>query len=129
MAYALSFADEFFWGDDSVPRDELKPRPRPTSVYQAALSLTDEVWAALARDVFHCPPDNLDPESAIPGNNLERLRKIPVTGKAKLPKCLCLRFQLRPFQIISWSTCVFAEETKRIKKLAGGTPSVDQLII
>lgn len=63
MAYALSFADEFFWG--SIPHDELKPSPRPTSVYQAALSLSDAAWAALARDVFHCPPEYLDPETVV----------------------------------------------------------------
>ena len=24
------------------------------------MSLPDETWATIARDVFHCPPDNLD---------------------------------------------------------------------
>ena len=63
MAYALSFAQEFFWG--TVPIEKMKPSPRPTSVYQAILSLDEQQWAALARHVFHCPPDNLDVETVL----------------------------------------------------------------
>src|SRR5437870_3804639 len=65
MAYALSFSPEFFWGDGSIAPDEMPRSDRPTCVYQAILSLTDDQWAALARDVFHCPPDNLDPETVL----------------------------------------------------------------
>lgn len=65
MAYALSFAPEFFWGDGSVASDDLAPSNRPTSVYQAIVSLTDDQWAALARDVFHCPPEYLDPPTVL----------------------------------------------------------------
>ena len=60
MSFALSFAPEFFWGDGSVAPDDLPHSDRPTSVYQALLSLSEETWATIARDVFHCPPDNLD---------------------------------------------------------------------
>ena len=60
MSYALSFAPEFFWGDGSVAPDDLPRSDRPTSVYQALVSLPEESWAAIARDVFRCPPDNLD---------------------------------------------------------------------
>jgi hypothetical protein len=63
MLYSLSFAPEFFWG--TVPIEKLKPSPRPTSVYQAVLSLPHDRWAELARDVFHCDPDNLDVETVI----------------------------------------------------------------
>ena len=63
MAYSLSFAPEFFWG--AVPIEKLKPSPRPTSVYQALLSLPHERWAELARDVFDCAPDNLDVETVL----------------------------------------------------------------
>lgn len=65
MAYALSFAPEFFWGDGSTDPDDLPRSNRPTSVYQAILSLTDEQWAALARDVFNYSPDDLDPETVV----------------------------------------------------------------
>ena len=63
MAYALSFAQEFFWG--TVPIEKMKPSPRPTSVYQAILSLDDKQWAQLAADVFNCPPDHLDVETVL----------------------------------------------------------------
>jgi len=61
--YSLSFAPEFFWG--KVPIEKMKPSPRPTSVYQALLSLPHERWAELARDVFNCPPDSLDVETVL----------------------------------------------------------------
>lgn len=60
MAYALSFAPEFFWGDGP-----LRPSSHPTSVYQALLGLTPEQWTAIARDVFHCSPDHLDERTVL----------------------------------------------------------------
>ncbi len=60
MGYALSFAPEFFWGDGSVPREDLKPSRRPKCVYQALISLSEHEWNSLAHDVFHCPPESLD---------------------------------------------------------------------
>ena len=63
MSYALSFAPEFFWG--KVPVEKMKPSDRPTSVYQAVLSLTDEQWASLARDLFGIEPNDLDVEMVI----------------------------------------------------------------
>ncbi len=60
MSYALSFAPEFYWG--KVPVEKIKPSDRPTSVYQAILSLTDEQWASLARQLFGIEPNNLDVE-------------------------------------------------------------------
>jgi|ERR1051325_990382 hypothetical protein len=65
MAYALSFAPEFFWGDGATAPDELPRSEHPTSVYQAILSLADDEWAALARDVFNCPPEYLEPETVL----------------------------------------------------------------
>lgn len=61
--YSLSFAPVFFWGN--VPIEKLKPSARPTSVYQALLSLPHERWAELARDVFNCPSDNLGVETVL----------------------------------------------------------------
>ena len=63
MSYALSFAPEFIWG--KVPVEKMKPSDRPTSVYQAILSLTDEQWASLARDLFGIEPNDLDVEMVI----------------------------------------------------------------
>ncbi len=65
MAYALSFAPEFFWGDGSVAPRDLPRSDQPTSVYQAILSLPDDQWAALGRDVFDCNPEDLDPETVL----------------------------------------------------------------
>jgi len=61
--YSLSFTQDFFWGN--VPIEKLKPSSRPTSVYQALLSLPHDQWAELAREVFNCPPDNLDVETVL----------------------------------------------------------------
>lgn len=63
MTYSLSFTPEFFWG--TVPIEKMKPSPRPTSVYQAILSLPDDQWPVLAREVFNCEPDNLDVETVL----------------------------------------------------------------
>ena len=63
MSYALCFAPEFFWG--KVPVEKMKPSDRPTSVYQAILSLTDEQWVALAREEFGIEPNDLDVETVI----------------------------------------------------------------
>ena len=52
MAYSLSFAESFFWGDGDVSTESMRPSDRPTCVYQALLSLPTEQWAALARDEF-----------------------------------------------------------------------------
>src|ERR1022692_4793682 len=63
MLYGLSFAPEFFWG--TVPIEKMKPSPRPTSVYLAILSLDDEQWKTLARDVFNRNPEDLDVETVL----------------------------------------------------------------
>src|SRR5947209_8676872 len=65
MAYALSFAPEFFWGEGEVAPDEMARSDRPICVYQAILSLPDEEWATLARDVFDCSPNVLDAETVL----------------------------------------------------------------
>ena len=65
MSFARSFAPEFFWGDDSVDPRELARSDNPTSVYQAILSLPDDQWAALARDIFNCSPEDLDPDTVL----------------------------------------------------------------
>ena len=63
MRYGLSFAPEFFWG--TVPVENMKPSPCPTSVYQAILSLNESQWAELARDHFNCLPEVLDVETVL----------------------------------------------------------------
>jgi hypothetical protein len=65
LPYELSFADAFFWGDGSVPLDEVPRSARPRSVYQANVSLSEKHWSALDADVFNVEPDQLDPETVL----------------------------------------------------------------
>ena len=65
MAYALSFAPDFFWNehDDSVlSRDTTK---RPTSVEQAVAQLSAETWNRLAKEVFDCDPEYVNIETVL----------------------------------------------------------------
>lgn len=62
MSYALSFADDFFIHDDI---DAMEPSERPVSVYQAILSINEDTWREIARDVFSIPPDRLMPEDVL----------------------------------------------------------------
>jgi hypothetical protein len=50
MPYALSFAPDFFRGDNSP--SALQPSSRPTNVCQAVLSLRQETWDTTAEHVF-----------------------------------------------------------------------------
>jgi len=65
LTYSLSFAPAFFCGDGTVPLEKLPPSTRPMSVYLAMRNLSDESWAAIARDVFHVDPDYLDIETVL----------------------------------------------------------------
>ena len=58
MAYSLSFAPGFFCegAPGAIPTSD-----RPTSVYQAILSIQADEWLRIARDVFNADPDRLDP--------------------------------------------------------------------
>jgi hypothetical protein len=57
MSHALSFSPDFFGRE--------KPTPRPTSVEQAIMSLSQETWAALATEVFGVDPSQLDAETVL----------------------------------------------------------------
>jgi hypothetical protein len=65
MAYALSFAEDFFWGDPDIPPETLPASDRPNSVYQALVSLNAHEWKDLARDVFGVDPDDLTIDAVI----------------------------------------------------------------
>ena len=67
MAYSLSFSEAFYADDDL---DSSTPSDQPTSVYQAILSIPDEEWKQIARDVFGVDPEYLDPMTV-----LDRIRK------------------------------------------------------
>lgn len=56
MAYGLSFSDDFFLDTDP---DAVRSAERPTSVFQAILSLQSDQWDRLAREVFRVEPDLL----------------------------------------------------------------------
>jgi len=62
MAYSLSFS-EAFYADDEL--DSITPSERPTSVYQAILSIRDEEWKQIACDVFDVDPEWLDPMTVL----------------------------------------------------------------
>lgn len=71
MPYALSFSPEFFRQEDCGPPDVR----RPTSVEQAVMNLSEEIWAALAEDVFGLDSSQLDVETV--------LRKIEETNTCR----------------------------------------------
>ena len=53
MSYSLSFAEEFF-ADETFPY-ETQPSTRPTTVYQAIISLPKADQLAIAREVMKSP--------------------------------------------------------------------------
>ncbi|MCA9078329.1 MAG: hypothetical protein KDA93_25095 [Planctomycetaceae bacterium] len=58
MAYGLTFSERFFLTGDP---DDMERSERPKCVYQALLSMRQETWDQMARDVFGCDPARLDP--------------------------------------------------------------------
>jgi len=59
MSYALSFAERFYYPKDV---EQVRTSERPTSVYQAVLSLRQENLTEIAREVFYVDPQYLDVE-------------------------------------------------------------------
>lgn len=57
MSYGLSFSDRFFYSEQP---EQTQCSERPTSVYQAVLSMREEAWQQVARDVFHADSQRLD---------------------------------------------------------------------
>ena len=53
MSYSLSFSESFF-ADETFPYDT-EPSDRPTTVYQAIISLPKAEKVAIARDVMKSP--------------------------------------------------------------------------
>jgi len=62
MSYALSFAEQFYYPEDL---EQVRTSERPTTVYQAVLSLSQEKLTAIAREVFHVDPKYLNVEIVI----------------------------------------------------------------
>jgi len=58
MAFDLSFAPEFFVGPHDLEGVEFDPE-RPTSVYQAVSTMSDEDWWRMADEVFDGRPPEL----------------------------------------------------------------------
>ncbi len=48
MLFELGFSDEFF----NVNRDDLDKSDRPTSVWQALISMSDDDWKEMCKAVF-----------------------------------------------------------------------------
>ncbi|NOY41043.1 MAG: hypothetical protein GXP26_04285 [Planctomycetes bacterium] len=57
MSYALSFTEQFYYPEDA---EQVQTSERPTSVYQAVLSLRQEKLTEIAREVFYVDPQHLD---------------------------------------------------------------------
>ena len=77
MAYGLSFSDDFYLDDDPAATT---PSKRPTSIYQAIISLKKNQWRRLARDVFGIAPERLDPLAV-----LDRVRRTDTCGNLDAP--------------------------------------------
>jgi hypothetical protein len=58
MAYDLSFGPEFFHGPHDFDGIEFDPE-RPTSVYQAVMTMSDDDFAEMAKEVFGTEADGV----------------------------------------------------------------------
>ena len=77
LAYALSFAERFFLDDDP---EQVAASEQPTSVYQAIVSIREDQWSALAREVFQIESRQLDPLMI-----LERIRRTNTCSNLDVP--------------------------------------------
>ena len=77
MPYSLSFSEDFFIDGDS---EEVQPSNRPTSVYQAILSMSQAKWNEIACEVFHVKPNHLDPTLV-----LDRIRQTDTCSNLENP--------------------------------------------
>ena len=64
MSFDLSFTPEFFIGPYDLEGIEID-KERPVSVYQAIQAMSDEDFAELAKEVFHCSPDFVGVETVL----------------------------------------------------------------
>jgi hypothetical protein len=62
MSYSLSFSEAFYVGADA---ERIEPSARSTTVYQAILSLRQNAWRKIARDVFGLSAEQLTPETVL----------------------------------------------------------------
>lgn len=70
MTFDLCFSPEFFFNEGEPYDGNTGPSFKPTSVWQAIISLNELEWAALAREVFETDPMDLQPETV-----MERIRQ------------------------------------------------------
>jgi hypothetical protein len=83
LAYELSFAPEFFWGEGGGPYEggwQTKTR-QPCSVAQALYNMDDEDWAAMIYDVF---PD-ANPDFVEITDVMERIEETNTVGTLSPP--------------------------------------------
>jgi len=83
MAYELrgSFSPEFFFNEGEPYDVNVEKSDRPTSVWQAIISMDDEKWNNVAKDVF----DNLNPEFLTPEAVLEKIEETDTVGTLSSP--------------------------------------------
>ena len=67
MAFELSFSPEFFLNEGEPYDCDTEPSDRPTSVWQAIISIPEERYAEMARKVFGLDdhPEFLGPEAVL----------------------------------------------------------------
>ncbi len=77
MTHELQFPDEFYLGTEDHP----KPSQRPTSIKQALLSMAEEDWVAMVKDIF---PDE-DPRFVDTHKVLTRVFQTNTCSTAEFP--------------------------------------------
>lgn len=66
MAFELSFAEDFFWGDGMDGDYGWQEKSdHPTSVAQALFSMPEEEWNEMVKEVFGCDPEFVDVETVM----------------------------------------------------------------
>jgi hypothetical protein len=84
MSYSLSFSEEFFT-DETFPYDTT-PSNRPTTVYQAIVSLPKAEQLAIARDVMNSPHPVLYVQSeSFAADVLEKIRETDTCADLSSP--------------------------------------------
>lgn len=84
MAFDLSFSQEFFSGHEGESLDEPPDKSdRPMSVLQALVSMTDEEWEELAREVFNCKGEFLQPHTV-----MDKIRETNTCTDLRSPVCV-----------------------------------------
>ncbi len=75
MAFELMFSDEFFGDCENARRCD-----HPTNVADALMSIPDDEWSEICREVFRCHPDHVDIQRA-----MDQVRETNTCGDISAP--------------------------------------------